>query len=96
MRKPEYRILLPEVDDLQELRIMLSERMKEWAHQHEARGEARGEALALQRLLTKRFGGITPDMLTRIAAAPKEQIDAWLDRVLDAPTLDAVLAPLPH
>ena len=28
MRKPEYRILLPEVDDLQELRIMLSERME--------------------------------------------------------------------
>jgi hypothetical protein len=32
MRKPEYRIVLPELDDLQELKVMLADRLEEWAH----------------------------------------------------------------
>ncbi|MBW8066482.1 MAG: DUF4351 domain-containing protein [Ferrovum sp.] len=104
MRKPEYRILLPEVDDLQELRIMLSERMKEWAHQHEAKGVQRGvlqglqqgESLALQKLLTKRFGGITPETLARIASASQEQIEVWFDQAIDASSYDEVFGPTTH
>ncbi|MBU6994219.1 DUF4351 domain-containing protein [Ferrovum myxofaciens] len=104
MRKPEYRILLPEVDDLQELRIMLSERMKEWAHQYEAegvqkgmqKGMQQGEALALQRLLTKRFGGITPEILTRIASASQEQIENWFDQAIDASGYAEVFGPTTH
>jgi hypothetical protein len=42
MRKGEYRILLPEINDLQELKVMLAERLEEWALGYEARGEARG------------------------------------------------------
>jgi hypothetical protein len=108
MRKPEYRILLPEVDDLQELRIMLSERMKEWAHQYraegeaigeaigEARGEVRGEALALQKQLTRRFGVIPADVLETISAATTEQIDGWLYQVLEAKSLNEVFGPTTH
>jgi hypothetical protein len=40
-------------------------------------GEKKGETLALQRLLTKRFGGISPDMTARIAESSVEQIEAW-------------------
>ena len=104
MRKPAYRIVLPQIDDLQELRIMLADRLEEWAHGYEAKGMQKGmqqgmqqgEAQALQKLLTKRFGWISPDISARIATAPKEQIDMWLDRVLDAPTLDDIFAPLSH
>ncbi|MBW8067920.1 MAG: DUF4351 domain-containing protein [Ferrovum sp.] len=108
MRKPEYRILLPEVDDLQELRIMLSERMKEWAHQYraegeaigeaigEARGEVRGEALALQKQLTRRFGVIPADVLEKISAATVEQIDGWLYQILDAKSLNDLFGPTTH
>jgi hypothetical protein len=42
MRKPEYRIVLPRIDDLQELNIMLAERLEEWAHAYKAEGNCRG------------------------------------------------------
>jgi len=31
IRKTEYEIVLPQLDDLQELNIMLADRLKEWA-----------------------------------------------------------------
>uniref|UniRef100_UPI002638EAA9 DUF4351 domain-containing protein n=1 Tax=Ferrovum sp. TaxID=2609467 RepID=UPI002638EAA9 len=124
MRKPEYRILLPEVENLQGVRIMLSEQLEVWARQYEAeglqkgmqqgmqqgmqkgmqqgmqqgmqKGMRQGEALALQKLLTKRFGVIPPDVLARIASASQDQVEAWLDRVLDVLTLDEVFSPLSH
>ncbi len=92
MRKPEYRILLPEVDDLQELRIMLAEQLEVWAHEY----EAKGESLALQKLLTKRFGVIPSDVLAMIAAATTEQIDGWLYQVLEAKSLNEVFGPTTH
>ncbi len=124
MRKPEYRILLPEVENLQGVRIMLSEQLEVWARQYEAeglqkgmqqgmqqgmqkgmqqgiqqgmqKGMRQGEALALQKLLTKRFGVIPPDVLARIASASQDQVEEWLDRVLDVLTLDEVFSPLSH
>ena len=104
MRKAEYRILLPEIDDLQELKVMLSERLEEWALGYEAKGEAKGEArgeqkgeaIALQRLLARRFGALPPDLPSRIAAASREEIETWLDRVLDARSLEDVFAPAAH
>ena len=64
MRKQEYGIVMPQVDDLQEIRIMLADKVEEWAKAYIAEGEIKGkqegrqqgEVLALQRLLAKRFG----------------------------------------
>jgi len=103
MRKAEYRILLPAIDDLQELKVMLAERLEEWAHAYKAEGVEqglqqgvqigvqRGESLALQKLLTRRFGAIPSDIAIRIAAASIEEIDAWFDQAIDADCLDDVL-----
>ena len=55
-----------------------------------------GEALALQKLLTKRFGVIPAETISKITTASTAQIDAWLDRVLDAPSLDLVFEPPRH
>ena len=33
-----YHILLPQMDDLQEINVMLADRLEEWAHQYEADG----------------------------------------------------------
>ncbi len=96
MRKPEYRILLPEVENLQGLRIMLSEQLEVWARQYEARGEARGEVMALQKLLTKRFGVIPVDILAKIASASQEQVDSWLDQMLDAKNFGDLFGPTTH
>ena len=54
------------------------------------KGKREGEALALQRLLTKRFGTLPADIAQMIAAAGPEQIEAWLDEVLDASDLAAI------
>lgn len=80
--------------------MTLAERFDTWAQKHEQRGIEKGvekgiekgEALALQKLLTKRFGPLPPDALSKIAAASAEQLDTWMDRVLDAPTLGDIFA----
>ncbi|MEF8755096.1 MAG: DUF4351 domain-containing protein [Accumulibacter sp.] len=93
MRRAEYRIVLPRVDDLQELNVMLAERLEEWAHAYKAEGKAEGEALALQKLLRRRFGSIPAEVLQEISGASVEQIDIWLDQVLDAGTLEDLFGP---
>ena len=57
-------------------------------------GREEGQALAktatLTRLLTRRFGTLPEWALLRLRQAPADQIDTWLDRILDAPALHAV------
>ena len=88
MHRHEYSILLPEVNDLQELRIMLADQLEVWAHGYKAegmqQGMLQGEALALQKLLTKRFGVIPANILTSISFASRAQIEEWFDRAIDA------------
>ena len=71
---------------------MLADRLEEWAHQYKTegmqQGMQQGEALALQKLLTKRFGEISPDILARISSARTEQIDLWLDQIMDAQSIE--------
>ena len=65
----------------------------------EARGLAKGEALGfakgrkrdLTRLLERRFGPLPDAARTRVEGASLDQLDAWLDRVLDAESLTVVL-----
>ena len=41
-----------------------------------------GEALALQRLLVRRFGAIPPTLTAQIGTASKAQIEAWFDAAI--------------
>ena len=97
MHRPGLDVHLPEVDNLRELKIMLADHWVEWGRECKAegmqQGMQQGEALALQKLLAKRFGAVTPAVLEAIAHASPEQIDIWLDRLLDAENMDAVFAP---
>ena len=54
------------------------------------RGVEKGQLKTLTRQLTRRFGELPPPILARLDAANPEQLDVWTDRVLDAPTLEAV------
>jgi hypothetical protein len=56
-------------------------------------GKLEGESLALQRLLTRRFGPIPPAMLEQIASANLEQIEAWFDAAINAPHIATVFTP---
>jgi flagellar biosynthesis/type III secretory pathway protein FliH len=42
MRKQNYSILLPQIDDLQEIKVMLADRLEEWAHSYIAEGKQEG------------------------------------------------------
>lgn len=59
----------------------------------EGRNEGRKEGLeeGLLKLLRARFGDVPEAAVARIQAASIAQLDAWLDRILTAATLDDVL-----
>jgi hypothetical protein len=50
----------------------------------------KGEMLALQRLLAKRFGVIPMETVTLISQVPLEDIERWFDRAIDAKALSDV------
>lgn len=57
-----------------------------------AQGRVEGRVAALLRILQKRFGPLPSDVEPRLATATSEQIDRYLDRVLDAVSLADLLA----
>ena len=54
-------------------------------------GIEKGQLNTLTRQLTRRFGPLPDAALARLQSATPDQLDVWTDRVLDAPTLEAVL-----
>ena len=101
-RKKNYAIVLPEVDDLQEIKVMFGDRLEIWAEGIKAEakvegkiegkieGKQEGEMLILQRLLAKRFGAIPADKISLISNASIEDIERWADRVFDAKQLSDI------
>lgn len=58
----------------------------------ETKGEVKGRRILLERQLTRRFGNLPDWGRERLAQATAEQLDRWGDRVLDADSIQAVLA----
>ena len=56
-----------------------------------AEGRAQGKAETLRKLLTLRFGELSEASELRIASASEEELDRWVERVLTADTLNAVI-----
>jgi hypothetical protein len=62
-----------------------------------AEGKAEGKAETLLRLLNRRFYGVPEAYRTQVLAADADQLDAWIDAVLDAETVEGVfVAPTAH
>jgi hypothetical protein len=72
-----------DLNDLLEMRDMLAARIKEW--QDQIKVETLAELLS--KLLRRRFGDLPPDTTKRIRSAKVEELDEWLDRVLDAASI---------
>jgi hypothetical protein len=89
---PEVRV--PEA--LLEVRNMLATRAETWKQQWlqegEQKGRQEGEAALLLRLLERRFGALPGWAKDRIATADTVALEEWGLRVLDAGSLDDVLA----
>ena len=92
---------VPEFYDLGEVTMQFAERIKEQIRQREQsalqqglqKGVLQGEALALQRMLTRRFGPLPGWVQQRLQHATPDELETWLDRVLDAQRLEDVFAP---
>ncbi len=56
----------------------------------EGRVEARVETL--RRLVALKFGELSPELEQRLAAAPPDEIDRLLERILFADSIDALFA----
>lgn len=61
----------------------------------EAKGEAKGKAMTLKRLLKRRFARVPTWAEQRIDAAPEAQVDAWLNAIFDATSVEDLLRPAP-
>ena len=83
-------IRLPDAADLMELTSMLNETFPDWSVQYVRQGRQQGKKEVLARMLARRFGPLPQDVSSRLASANAEQLDLWSDRLLDAPTLEAV------
>ncbi|MDO4232246.1 MAG: Rpn family recombination-promoting nuclease/putative transposase [Lautropia sp.] len=66
------------------------EGLREGLEKGQAEGAQQAQTLILQRLLARRFGELPPQILGKIQHASPGQVDTWIDRVLDAPTLEAI------
>ncbi|WP_306341749.1 DUF4351 domain-containing protein [Thiohalocapsa halophila] len=57
----------------------------------DVKGKAEGKAESLKRLLVRRFGPLPVWAMQRIGAAPVAQLDAWLDGILDAQSVEELI-----
>ena len=55
-------------------------------------GVTKGKAATLRRQLAQRFGSVPAAAEQRIREAEEAQLDAWLDRILSAKSVEEVLA----
>ena len=87
-------VRLDAVRELSEVRDMLAERVlewtEEWKQQGLQQGLRQGEAEMLLRLLRRRFGELSPEVVERVRQGDSESLLVWSERVLDAGSLAAV------
>jgi predicted transposase YdaD len=86
----EVRRVMPEHEETV-MSIAAQEWKAEWKAEGQAEGRAEGRAEALLSILERRFGPLPEGARVRVAAATASEVDVWLDRVIDSPTLDAVI-----
>jgi hypothetical protein len=82
------------INDLQEDNGMLAERIENWFEEATRKGmqqgQAEGRAALLVKQLKLRFGPLPPEAADRLAHAAPDELDAWGEAILSAPSLEAV------
>ena len=79
---------IEEIQDIQEVRSMLAERVKEWTREWENHGWQKGRAALLLKLIERKFGAVDETLRRRVAAASSEQLERWGERILTAASLE--------
>jgi Domain of unknown function (DUF4351) len=70
------------------------EYQSDFARRYVAQGKTEGRVEIVLKLLALRFGPLTEVIRTHVGSAPDAQLDAVVDTVLTAQTLEEALAPL--
>jgi len=89
-------VLAAEVPTIEQEKIMelttswKEEGLQQGLHEGLQQGLHEGEAIALKRLLTRRFKELPAEVLTRIEQAVPAQLEQWIENTLDAATLEDV------
>jgi hypothetical protein len=88
----EGEMKMPYVTSIERMAIQrgLKQGLEQGLEQGLHQGKLEGEAAMLERLLTKRFGSLNEEVRSQLHTASLEQLDTWAERILDAPTLEAV------
>ena len=98
-------LLMPDIEEILKGTEMLEANIDQWKakavaegvllgkREGKLEGKLEGEALALQRLLVRRFGPIPSAIAGQIASANLEQIETWFDLSISAPHMTAVFTP---
>ena len=89
---------IPELQDLQEAKIMLAERAANWPKQWKAEGyekglkegQLKGQRLTLAELAKEKFGGLEARFTGLIAEASGDQLRQWSKNILTATTPDDI------
>ncbi|MGI9229299.1 MAG: DUF4351 domain-containing protein [Gammaproteobacteria bacterium] len=74
----------------------LAEGRAEGIVQGEAKGIVKGKAELLIQQLQRKFGPLSQDIQQRITQATPDDIGAWGEQILDAPSLDAIFGERPR
>lgn len=83
-------VAIPAVDNLLEIKTMLTEHSRSWVHQWKAEGLQEGASTVLQKLLQRKFGTVPPATQQKLKNATPAQLETWSLNILDATTLDEV------
>lgn len=95
--------VIPEIDDLREVKAMLAERWEQWTREWEQRGLQQGlqrglqqglqqgEVRLLLKLLRQRFGELPPWVMERLAAAETAQLETWVEGLFSAASVEELL-----
>ena len=87
-------VVVPKVNDLLEIKDMLTEHSRSWTHQWKmeglAEGRQEGQATMLGNLLTRKFGPLPASVQQRLKNAPPQDLQTWSLALLDAHSLDDV------
>ncbi|MHB8876510.1 MAG: Rpn family recombination-promoting nuclease/putative transposase [Myxococcaceae bacterium] len=93
------RAVMPEHEN-EVLSLAVREWQAEWKAEAKAEGKVEGKveerAVILARILRRRFGEVPNAILERLQTADGTELELWVDRAIDAVSLDAVFRDDPH
>jgi hypothetical protein len=92
VRKKRPAVRLPDIDDYQEVHAVLEQRVEQWNRELIEKGRLEGESRLLLRMMARRFGPLPDWVEPQLAQATEAELHALADKVLDADSLDDLLA----